>query len=343
MMAAGATMLMGLHMKTAVTSAPCGMYRSLGTSIILILLTLAAAARGAAPGDPQPNPAPTPTLSTDSGSSKADRLPEVTVEARRQDLEKRVHTFVAKLTHSSRFSDETVPRWTQPLCFMVAGLTADQARFVVARLARDATSVGASLRKRGCAQYSANFYVVFSSNPTETLKYLHHRPALLFHGDARPQQIERFLSPPKSDVVRVWHNAEVVGRDGVSMVPGYAACGSLPGQLVNCDAAASRLTRSAVQAFTQTLVVIDSTRLQDIQLGQISDYVAMAGLVDFDADADLGDVPSILRLFADVPNERPEGITQWDLAFLSALYHTDQRSPLQRGQIAAKMVDEVVR
>jgi len=330
-------------MRTAVTSAPCDTCRSLGTSIALILLTFAVAAPGAAAADAQPNPASAPTLSTDSGSSKADRLPEVTIEARRQDLEKRVHSFVAKLTHSSRFSDETVPRWTQPLCFMVAGLTAAQARFVVARLAEDATSVGASLRKRGCAQYSANFFVVFTSNPMETLKYLHHRPALLFHGDARPQQIERFLSPAKSDVVRVWHNAEVVGRDGVSLVSGYAACGSLPGHLVNCDATASRLTRSAVQAFTQTLVVIDSTRLQDIQLGQISDYVAMAGLVDFDADANLADAPSILRLFADAPNERPAGLTQWDLAFLSALYHTDERSPLQRGQIAARMVDEVAR
>jgi len=121
-------------------------------------------------------------------------------------------------------------------------------------------------------------------------------------------------------------------------------CGySPPGTLINCDAAGSRVTVSAVQAFTQTFVVIDSTRLQGIQLGQISDYVAMAGFVDVDVDTNLGDGPSILRLFTDPPNERPEGLTEWDRAFLSALYHTDQRSPLQRGQIVAKMLDEIAR
>jgi hypothetical protein len=113
--------------------------------------------------------------------------------------------------------------------------------------------------------------------------------------------------------------------------------------LVNCDARASRVTLSAVQNFTQTLVVIDSSRLQGIHLGQISDYVAMMGLVDGDVDANLEDAPSILRLFTAPPSDPPEGPTEWDRAFLSALYHTDQRSALQRGQIARTMVDEIAR
>jgi len=343
MATASATMKRAPHMRVAVTTVLCEAYRSLGMSIALILLACAPSATEAAPADPQPKSASTPTLSTDSGSSKADQLPEVTIEARRQAVEKRVYTFVGKLTHSSRFSDESVPRWTQPLCFLVAGLPRDHGQFVVARLSQVATSVGARLRKVGCSRYSANFYVVFTPNPAETLKYLQRRPALLFHDDARPQQIQRFLSPPKSEVIRVWHNAEMVGRDGVPLDSGFAPCASMPGTLVNCDTAGSRVTLSAVQAFTQTVVVIDSTRLQGIQLGQLSDYIAMAGLVDVDIDANLGDAPSILRLFTDPPNERPQGLTEWDRAFLSALYHTDQRSPLQRGQIAAKTVDEIAR
>lgn len=328
-------------MRAAVTSRLCDTYRSLGMVIALILLACVTVATEAAPAASQPQSASTPTVSTDAGGSNANRLPEVIIEARRQDLEKRVHTFVRKLTHSSRFSTESVPRWTQPLCFQAVGLSRTQGEFVVARLSQVASSVGASLLKRGCARYSTNFYVVFTANPAETLRYLHHRPGLLFHGDAGRQQVERFLDPPKSDVVRVWHNAEIVGRDGMPLIPDLAPCASLPGTLLNCDAAASRVTLSAVQAFTQTLVVVDSTRLQGIQLGQISDYVAMAGLVDFDVDANLGDAPSILRLFTDPPNERPDGLTEWDRAFLSALYHTDQRSPTQRGQIVTRMVDEM--
>jgi hypothetical protein len=77
--------------------------------------------------------------------------------------------------------------------------------------------------------------------------------------------------------------------------------------LVNCDARASRVTLSAVQNFMQTLVIIDSSRLQGIHLGQISDYVAMVGLVDVDVDANLEDAPSILRLFTASPSDPPEG------------------------------------
>ena len=100
-----------------------------------------------------------------------------------------------------------------------------------------------------------------------------------------------------------------------------------------------------MQNLPQTLVVIDSSRLQGIHLGQISDYVAMVGWVDVDVDVDanLEDAPSILRLFTAPPSNPPEGPTEWDRAFLSALYRTDQRSALQRGQIARTMVDEIAR
>jgi hypothetical protein len=112
--------------------------------------------------------------------------------------------------------------------------------------------------------------------------------------------------------------------------------------LVNCDAGASRVTLSAVQNFTQTLVVIDSSRLQGIHLGQISGYVAMVGLVDVDVDAKLEDAPSILPLSTAPPSDPPEAPTEWDRAFQSAVYHTDQWSVvLQRGQIARTMVDEI--
>ena len=279
---------------------------------------------------------------TETGSANTDQLPEVTINARREAVEKEVHTFVGKLTHSRRFSAESVPRWTQPLCFLASGLPRSHAEFVVARLSKLALSIGARLQKVGCSRSSANFLVVFTPKPLETLKYLNHHPALLFHGDARPQQINSFLSPPESEVVRVWHNAEVRAPDGTPLDPGGAGrCAQMPGVSVNCAPKASRVASSASQVFTQALVIVDSTRLQGIQLGQISDYIAMAGLVDLDLDTDFSDAPSILRLFSAPPDKRPEGLTDWDRAFLSALYQTDQGNPLQRGQIVTKMVGEL--
>ena len=60
----------------------------------------------------------------------------------------------------------------------------------------------------------------------------------------------------------------------------------------------------------------------------------MVGLVDVDVDANLEDAPSMLRLFIAPPSDPPEGPVEWDRAFLSALYHTDQRNALRGGQIA---------
>jgi hypothetical protein len=189
--------------------------RSLGMSIALLSLACASGGIQAAPDDPQLQSAPTPTRSTDSGSWKAG-LPEVTVEARRQALEQQAHTFVDKLTHSRRFSnpDQPAPRWDQPLCFEVAGLPRKYAEFVAARLSQIATSVGATVREE-CSRSTANFYVVFTPNPAETLHHLNHDPTLLqFHPETSQPQIERFLNPPKSVVVRVWHNAEILGSGG---------------------------------------------------------------------------------------------------------------------------------
>ncbi len=81
----------------------------------------------------------------------------------------------------------------------------------------------------------------------------------------------------------------------------------------------------------------------DLTVGQVADYVALAALADVDLDARTGDAPSILRLFdAPAPGAAaPEGLTDWDRAFLKALYHTPQNSRLQRGEIAGHMLRDI--
>lgn len=328
------------HMRTAAT-VPCETTRSLSISIALLSLACAPAATQASPGDPQPQSAPTSTRPTVSTSSKVE-LPEVVIEANREALERRVHTFATELTHSRRFPDpeQPAPRWMQPLCFEVAGLPRKYAEVVAAQLVQIATSVGADVRKE-CSRLQVNFEVVFTPNPTETLAYAMHHPLVL---QERPEtslsSIERFLSPPKSVVVRVWHSTEVLDSLGAPcgftlLLGGLMACGDNSG--------GSRIHLVSVAAFARTIVVIDSTRIQGIQLGQISAYVALVGLADVDDDVNVGDAPSILRLFSGAPEKRAEGLTEWDRAFLSALYHTNWRNTQQRLLIGNKMVNEIAR
>lgn len=76
-------------------------------------------------------------------------------------------------------------------------------------------SVGAQVQARECTRRKANFYVVFTPDPAKTLKYLKWHPKLLFDRDARIGQINQFLADSTPLPVRVWHNGEEIGRNGM--------------------------------------------------------------------------------------------------------------------------------
>jgi hypothetical protein len=282
---------------------------------------------------PEKNPAET--------QSEGKSIPEVTIEAQRQ-LENRVQTFVRKITSSTRFQHESVARWHDPLCFEVAGLPRRDAEFVLWRLTQVALSVGANVRQRDCARRRANFFVVFTPDPARTLKYLNWHPKLLFGRDANIVQINNFLGQSTPLPVRIWHNADLIGRNGTTVKTGVDCAGMSFGDIpVNCEAGGTRLTLQAVEGLSEAVIVFDSNRISGLSIGQLADYTAMAGLVDLDINADLAEAPTILRLFAQPQDARPTGLTDWDRAFLSATYHTDQKSIDQRPLIARDLIRDV--
>jgi len=138
--------------------------------------------------------------------------------------------------------------------------------------------------------------------------------------------------------VRVWHNADLIGRNGLPVRIDASSMGDLP---TNHEAGGTRLTLQAVEGLSQAVIVLDANRINGMTLGQLADYIAMVGLVDLDIDADLAQAPTILRLFAPPEDARPKGLTDWDQAFLSAAYHTDQRSLDQREVIATDVIRDV--
>jgi hypothetical protein len=91
------------------------------------------------------------------------------------------------------------------------------------------------------------------------------------------------------------------------------------------------------------LVVIDTSYPKEFTLGQLIDYAALAGLTQIPTNLDLGNAPSILRLLDESSGAEPSSLTDWDSAFLRALYHSDQGNIMQRSQIAVQMLHEVSR
>ena len=269
-------------------------------------------------------------------------LPQVTIESQRKQIEHQAYEFVSKLTKNPQFRDESLPRWNVPLCFAVAGLPADQGLFALGRLSDIARAAGAKVAHAGCKY---NFFVVFAAQPDLMLQKAFRRHPKSFDTCDGVPVIKEFLKPSKPRVVRVWHNVRAFQRDGIP-IGSSGLCGGvvvdkkdLP---ISLQYSPSRIERYDIIAFSLALVIVDTAYPKPVKLGQLVDYAAMVGLADIALDPDVGDVPSVLRLFDQPPDQQPAGLTPWDEAFLSGLYHSDQAVRTQTSQIAVKMTGRIL-
>jgi|SRR5665213_1195218 len=117
-----------------------------------------------------------------------------------------------------------------------------------------------------------------------------------------------------------------------------------PGQVYQCGravAGGTHISFNNMWWLSRVFVIVDQKRLRQVKLPQLADYVAMTGFAKLKPNARLGDAPTILTLFNAEPEAAPTGLTDWDKAFLKSLYATEQKSKLQRSQIARQMVREM--
>jgi hypothetical protein len=282
--------------------------------------------------------------SRDADNPKIDgrTLPQVTVEAQRKAIEHQAYDFVRKVAQNPRFRDESLPRWNAPLCFAVAGLPTKEGLFALGRLAEIARAAGARVAHAGCKY---NFIVVFAAQPDTLLKKAFRLHPKSFDQCEGLQEIKKFLTPSKPEAVRVWHNSRLFTRDGMP-IGLQRDCGGVSFDNndfpVSYQYFPSRIERYDVFAFSFALVIVDTAYPKPVKLGQLVDYAAMVGLADITLDMNLGDVPSILRIFDQPPDAQASGLTHWDEAFLSGLYHSDQATQTQRSQIAVKMSHDIL-
>jgi len=297
--------------------------------------------RGGAAAEPPPN-SDSPGTEPSKGSASA-RLPQITVEAQRRETENRVHEFVSHVPVMSN-SDESFARWDTPICPLIAGLPRDDGEFVLTRLSQIAASVGAPLDSRQCR---ANFIVLVTSDPVASLKawavrahYQH-----LF-GEADPEKIKIFLKTQRA--IRVWYNEQQASAENGSVLsPGSSSNGPVisgPGAMGVTTVRsfdANRLEWNAVSTISSVIEIVDAGGMKGFKIGQMADYIAMAGLAEFNLDADFGVAPTILRLFKGTDDAKPSSLSDWDKAYLKALYHTRQSSRLQTDLIRQSMLRDI--
>jgi hypothetical protein len=294
------------------------------------------------------------------GKSAADEAPAksqppdlstITVEARRarETLEKQVSTFVTGvMTH---YSDESLARWDTAVCPLVAGFPREVGEFMLARLSQIVKAADAPLAAENCR---ANLYVIVTREPDLLLKSWRRRDARIF-GNAPPGTIRRFLDTPRP--VRVWYNADISASAGVLSSStlagsvggmGVASSGALGGgngstnsYPTNTRINPTRLIWNEVQALSSVIVIVDSSKLKAVSIGQLADYIGLMALAEVRLDTDSGTAPTILHLFAGPERAAPQQLSAWDQALLKSLYDTPQKSVMQLSQIKTGVLQSI--
>jgi hypothetical protein len=288
-------------------------------------------------------------------------LQEVTVTAHRIDLEKRISKFVNQIAATEN-SGEGLARWgAPPACPLVSGLPQKDGEFILERISDIGRSAGVPLGDEHCRP---NLYILVTSQPEDLLRGMEKRNRAYTFGvdssfypptETPASVVDEFIKSALP--VRVWHN--ITEKDAWGQPLAYCQaplilpqCSEAGRNQPECDptlryrcgraiAGGSHLVFNAMWTLSRVFVIVDQKRLHEVTLGQLADYIAMSSFAKLKSGAHLEDGTTILTLFNGAPKAAPAGMTTWDQTFLKSLYATEQKSMLQRSQIAHQMVHEI--
>ena len=264
----------------------------------------------------------------------------VTIEAKRiRELQRQISHFVSSFDVT--YLNDSLQRWNVPICPLVAGMSREGGEFILARLSQIARDSHAPLAAENCRP---NLYVVVTDNPNLLVEKWIKRDRGMFNTCNGYGYVKQFLNSRQP--VRAFYNATLISTDGAHRDLGAldVAGMRLDFSLNSCTSAGvagSRLSYGAVQALSAVVIVVDGSRITQLNMGQLADYVSMVGLAQIRLDANTGTAPTILGLFRE-SNPTPQGLSLWDRSFLEGLYSTDQSSVLQLGAIKARMLEQII-
>src|SRR5579862_5572196 len=124
-------------------------------------------AAGEVPSTSAASPAPT------RGADASATLQEVTVTARRLELEKRVSAFVDHIADGENGA-QALARWrTPPVCPLVSGLSRRDGEFILGRLSEIAAASGVPMAAKEDCQ--PNYYILITDQPEQLLRGMEKR------------------------------------------------------------------------------------------------------------------------------------------------------------------------
>lgn len=254
-------------------------------------------------------------------SEQATTVEDVVVVGRQ--LEEQITNFLDAVTLPE--ANMKVSRWNKEVCVSVVNMRNDAAQYLVDRVSEVAMEMGLEPGEPGC---KANITIIAALDAEDVAKGLVSRYRHVFrpdvtHASRNRAALRRFVETDAA--VRWWHIA--IQMDSNT----NQAAVRLPGdEAAIVEGNYSRLRSELRTDIATAIIVLDIDKMRDLNLTQIADYAAMVALSQLDLDADFTGYDSILALEGD---RQIAGLTQWDMAYLKALYSAELSSAQKRHQI----------
>jgi hypothetical protein len=243
------------------------------------------------------------------------------------------------------FNDDSLLRWDHKICPLVAGMSKEAGEFALARLSQIARDAHAPLGAENC---KPNFFVIFAKYPEQFLRLWWRKNPRLFNTHFGIVPAKRFIETSRP--VRVWYNADFRSADQGSALAGLLASSTqLAGGMADYPVftqpsqLGSRLTTAVVRDIGSAIVVVDVGQVAELNIGQLIDYIGLVGLAEINLDKNVGEAPSILKVFASAEAPNPVAMTDWDKALLYSLYTTEQKSRLQLSSMETSIFKQLTR
>lgn len=246
-----------------------------------------------------------PSFSTDAraptGPAQVANEPPIVVEGR---LKQAISDFVQRLTQSG--PTDQIAHWKDEVCPLVLGIDPSEAQFMEQKIDELARTVRLRAGASSCLTTMA---VVITPAPKAFIDDLLRDYPMTLRTDGW-DRLKRFIESSRP----------------VRWISATDECG------YSCGLAGSRIRRSTRPSLGAMIVIVDAGQLKGVNLGELSDYVALVALSNPD-DRPISHPNSMLGLFDDPrgPDASIE-LTDFDRSFLAALY----RAPLDRSANAQR-------
>ncbi|HEX8645167.1 MAG TPA: hypothetical protein VF702_14755 [Allosphingosinicella sp.] len=267
---------------------------------------------------------------------------EIVVTGARGDLSDRIGAFVAAVTAET--GNAQVARWDRRLCLHVEGLSPGQRDYIAGEIAAAGREVGLEIAGSGRCDGSA--FVIFSADPDALLRRIGVTRPRFFGAipAARRRELLAISGP-----VRWLSYAQLRGAEGEGPSSFHAAAISSGSErpVPALRTTPSRLTSGARMDLQSMVVLVDASRLQGVSNRSLAAYLTMVVLGNVRTDHGVAGSVSILGMFEAARSGTvvTEGLSEWDRAYLRALYSGTPNMPaaqrmqrigvLMEGQLAA--------